>query len=103
MSWEIWGPHHKQKFNNWCKIKFSVLSKNLLQKFIKSFQWYWFCLILLSVWVDNKQKEFHPFDETHLVVVRGLIHQEVSPEYVNKESSTERCSYNRQANRSPQL
>ena len=42
-------------------------------------------------------------DETHLVVVRGFIHQEVSPKYVNEESSIERCSYNCQVNRSPQL
>ena len=44
-----------------------------------------------------------PLDETHLVVVRGLIKKEVSPKCVNKESSTERRSYNRQVNRSPQL
>ena len=36
-----------------------------------------------------------PVDETHLLAVRGLIHQEVStgpfqPKYVNEESSTER-------------
>ena len=63
-----------------------------------------------------------PFDETHLVVVRGLIHQEVSPRGISKEGSvrrlihqevsprcisdegsTERCSHNRQVSRSPQL
>ena len=43
-----------------------------------------------------------PLDETHLVVVRRLTHQEVSPKCVN-ESSTERRSYNRQVNRSSQL
>ena len=30
------------------------------------------------------------------------LHQEVSPKCVNEESSTERRSYNRQVNRSPQ-
>ena len=44
-----------------------------------------------------------PLDETHLVVVRGLIHHEVSPKCVNEESSTDRRSYNRQVNRYPQL
>ena len=44
-----------------------------------------------------------PLDETHLVVVRGLIHQEVSPKCVNKESLTERHNYNHQVNRSRQL
>ena len=44
-----------------------------------------------------------PLDETHLVVVRGFIHQEVSPKCVNEESSTDRRSYNRQVNRYPQL
>ena len=38
-----------------------------------------------------------PLDETHLVVVRGFIHREVSTKCVNKESSTERHSDNRQA------
>ena len=42
-------------------------------------------------------------DETHLVVVRGFIHQAVSPKYLNEESSNERRRYNRQVNRSPQL
>ena len=42
-------------------------------------------------------------DETQLIVVRGLIHQKVSPNCVNEESSTERRSYNCQVNRSPQL
>ena len=42
-------------------------------------------------------------DETYLVSVRGLIYQKVSPKYVNEESSTERRSFNRQVNRSPQL
>ena len=42
-------------------------------------------------------------DETYLVAVRGLIYQEFSPKYVNEESSTERRSFNRQVNRSPQL
>ena len=32
--------------------------------------------------------EQHPLDGTHLVAVRGLIHQEV-PECANEESSTE--------------
>ena len=44
-----------------------------------------------------------PIDETHLVVVRELIYQELSPKCVNAENSTERRSYNRQVNRSPQL
>ena len=34
----------------------------------------------------------NPLDKTHLVVVRELIHQEVSPKCVNEESSTERRS-----------
>ena len=41
-------------------------------------------------------------DDTHLVVVKGLIRQ-VPPKCVSEESSTERHSYNRQVNRSPQL
>ena len=49
-----------------------------------------------------KHENIIPLDETHLVVVRELIHQ-VSPKCVNEESSTERRSYNRQVNRSPQL
>ena len=44
-----------------------------------------------------------PLDETHLVLVKGLIHQEVSPKCVKEKSSNERRSYNRQVNRSPQL
>ena len=44
-----------------------------------------------------------PLDETYFVAVRGLIHQEVSLKCVNEESSTERRSFNRQVNRSPQL
>ena len=57
--------------------------------------------------ITSDEKNFFtsgvPLDETHLVVVRGLIHQEVSPKCVNEESSTERGSNNRQVNRSPQL
>ena len=49
------------------------------------------------------ERGYSPLDETHLVVVRELIYQEVSPKYVNEESSTERHSYNRQVNRPPQL
>ena len=45
----------------------------------------------------------YPLDETHIAVVRGLTHQEALPKCVNEESSTERRSYNRQVNRSPQL
>ena len=33
-----------------------------------------------------------PFDETHLVVVRGLIHYEVLTNCVKDDSSTERRS-----------
>ena len=33
-----------------------------------------------------------PLDETHLVLVRGLIHPKVSPKWVNEESSTGRRS-----------
>ena len=43
-----------------------------------------------------------PLNKTHFIVVRGLICSEVPPQCVNEESSTERCSYNRQVNRSPQ-
>ena len=42
-------------------------------------------------------------DKTHLVVAKGLIHQDVSPKCFNEESSTERRSYNRQVKRSPPL
>ena len=41
----------------------------------------------------------HPLDETHLIVVRELIYQEVSHKYVKEESSTECRSYNRQVQR----
>ena len=54
----------------------------------------------LNQWQNMKAV---PLDETHLAVVRELIHQEVPPKCVNEESSTERRSYNRQVNRSPQL
>ena len=33
-----------------------------------------------------------PLDETQLVMMSGLIHEEVSPESVNEESSAERRS-----------
>ena len=59
-----------------------------------------------SFWFSSKPSWFTPtvpLDETHLAVVRGLIHQEVSPKCVNEESSTERHSYNRQVNRSSPL
>ena len=42
-----------------------------------------------------------PLDEAHLFVVRGLIHQEVSHNCINDESSTERRRYNCQVNISP--
>ena len=42
-------------------------------------------------------------DETDLVVVKGLINQEVLPKCVNEETSIERHSYNSQVNKSPQL
>ena len=51
----------------------------------------------------NKVEYQFSLDETHLIVVRGLIHQEVSPRCVNEESSTERRSHKCQVNRSPQL
>ena len=44
-----------------------------------------------------------PLDETHLVVVRQLIHQEVLRKCVNEETSTEHRSYNHQVKRSCQL
>ena len=40
-----------------------------------------------------KLRKYLPLDKTHLVVMRGVIHQEVSPKCVNEETSTERCSY----------
>ena len=51
-----------------------------------------------KVWKDfhvNRQlyfgrlvwRKYHALNETHLVVVKGLIHQEVSPKYINEESS----------------
>ena len=46
--------------------------------------------------------QFKTRSYSNLVIVRGLIHQEVSPKCANEESSTERRSCNRQANRSPQ-
>ena len=45
----------------------------------------------------------HPLNESNFVMMRGLIHQEVSPKCVNEENSTECRSYNRHVNRSPQL
>ena len=44
-----------------------------------------------------------PLNETDLVLVSGLIHQEVLLKWVNKESSTECHSYDHQVNTSPQL
>ena len=40
---------------------------------------------------------YFPLDETHLAVVRRLIHYEVSTYCINEESSTERHSYNRRS------
>ena len=40
-----------------------------------------------------KLRKYLPLDKTHLVVMRGVIHQEVSPKRVNEETSTERRSY----------
>ena len=48
------------------------------------------------------ERMYHPLDETHLVL-RGFAHQEVSPKCISEETSTERRSYNRQVNGSPQL
>ena len=45
---------------------------------------------------------YHPLDETRLLL-RGSVHQEVSPKCINEETSTERRSYNCQVNGSPQL
>ena len=56
------------------------------------------------LWTCSSSLHFHhPLDETHLVVVRESIHQDVSPKSVNNESSIERRSYNRHVDRSPQL
>ena len=44
-----------------------------------------------------------PLNETHLDLMRGLIHQEVSPKCIIEESSTECCSNSHQVNRFPQL
>ena len=57
----------------------------------------------ICFWKSSEAAKQHPLDESHLAVVRGLIQQEVSPKCLNKESSNERRSYNRQVNRSPQL
>ena len=43
----------------------------------------------------------NPLNETHLAMVSGVIHCDVSPESINKESSTECHSYNHLVNRSP--
>ena len=67
------------------------------------------CFILTSQNISEILRDYQitvliPLDETHLVLVRGLIKKEVSRKCVNKEeSSTERRSYNRQVNKSPQL
>ena len=53
--------------------------------------------------IKNHLDETYPLDETHLIMVRGLIHQEVSPKCVNEESSIEHRTYNHQVNRSLQL
>ena len=44
-----------------------------------------------------------PLDENRLVLVKEFIHHEVSSKCISEESSTERRSYNRQVDRSPQL
>ena len=51
----------------------------------------------------DRHQILSPLDETHLVVVRGLTHQDVLPKCVNEESPTGWRSYNRQVNRSSQL
>ena len=48
------------------------------------------------------ERMYHPLDETHLVL-RGFVHQEVSPKCISWETSTERRSYNRPVKGSPQL
>ena len=62
-------------------------------------------LIFITCWFVNQtfkiapMPKYLPLDETHLVVVRGLIHQEVSPKF-----QLSFRSYNRQVNsRPPQL
>ena len=51
----------------------------------------------------QRYTQLPPLDGTHLVMVRELIHQDASLKCVNEENLTERRSYNRQVNRSPQL
>ena len=36
------------------------------------------------MWCNTQADETHPLDETHLVKVRELIHQEVSPKRINE-------------------
>ena len=50
-----------------------------------------------------KSNVIPPLNETHFVVVMELIRQEVSLKCVKEDSSTERRSYSRQVNGSPQL
>ena len=52
-------------------------------------------------YIETHLNGTHILDETHLVMVRGLIRQAVSLNCVSEESSTERRSYIRQVNRSP--
>ena len=51
----------------------------------------------------QRYTQLPPLDKTHLVVARGIIHQDASLKCINEENLTERRSYNRQVNRSPQL
>ena len=58
-----------------------------------------------EIWLSEaKYYACHPPRwKTHLVKVRGLIHQEVSTECVNEESSTKRRSYIRQVAANPNI
>ena len=70
----------------------------------------WSTLMPTSLWLTGKHTHTHththnhlPLNETHLDLMRGLIHQEVSPKCIIEESSTECCSNSHLVNRFPQL
>ena len=64
--------------------------------------WAFRVLEFLQCFLDSAKKDLvlqkqHSFDDTHLVAVSEVFHQEVSPKCVNEENSTECHSYNCQA------
>ena len=86
---------HVQELDSYVEDSTNLIKKvSTIDKYHKeTFLWPWMFVHLQT----------SSLDETDLVVVRRLIHWEVSPECINEESLTERRSYNRQVNRSSQL